>query len=56
VDRRFNRSKYDAERVMEHFAGSLQDRVDEDDLVDGWVGVVAETMHPALASVWVRGG
>ncbi len=54
VDRRFNRSKYDAERVMEGFAGSLQDRVDEDDLVDGWVGVVSETMQPVSAGVWVR--
>jgi hypothetical protein len=54
VDRRFNRSKYDAERVMEQFAGSLQDRVDEGDLVHGWVGVVSETMEPALAGVWVR--
>ena len=54
VDRRFNRSKYDAERVMEQFTGSLQDRVDEEDLVHGWVGVVSETMQPALAGVWVR--
>jgi hypothetical protein len=54
VDRRFNRSKYDAEQVMEQFAGSLQDRVDEDDLVHGWVGVVSETMQPAAAAVWVR--
>ena len=56
VDRRFNRSKYDAERVMARFAESLQDRVDEGDLVEGWVGVVSETMEPALAGVWVRDG
>ena len=56
VDRRFNRSKYDAERVMGRFVESLQDRVDEGDLVDGWVGVVSETMEPALAGVWVRDG
>ncbi len=56
VDRRFNRSKYNAERVMDRFAESLQDRVEEGDLVDGWVGVVSETMEPALAGVWVRDG
>jgi hypothetical protein len=56
VDRRFNRSKYDAERVMAHFAESLQDHVNEDDLVLGWVGVVSETMQPAAASVWMRDG
>ena len=54
VDRRFNRSRYDAERVMGEFAASLQDRVDPDGLVDGWVGVVSETMQPSSLGVWVR--
>jgi hypothetical protein len=55
VDRRFNRARYDAQRVMERFAGSLQGRLDHDGVVDGWVGVVAETMQPAAVAVWVRG-
>ena len=54
VDRRFNRSRYDTERVMEEFTGSLQDRVDPDGVVDGWVGVVTETMQPSSVGVWVR--
>ena len=54
VDRRFNRSRYDAQRVMDRFAGSLRDQVDSQEVVDGWVGVVAETMQPAAAGVWVR--
>jgi hypothetical protein len=54
VDRRFNRSRYDAERVMDRFAGSLRDQVDSGEVLDGWVGVVAETMQPAAAGVWVR--
>jgi hypothetical protein len=54
VDRRFNRARYDAQRVMERFAGSLQGRVDHEGVVDGWVGVVAETMQPASVAVWVR--
>jgi hypothetical protein len=56
VDWRFNRSRYDAQRVMERFAGSLQDRVDSQEVVDGWVGVVSETMQPASVAVWVREG
>ena len=56
VDRRFNRSSYDAQRVMDRFAGSLQDRVDSDEVVRGWVGVVSETMQPASVAVWVRDG
>ncbi|MGH8913955.1 MAG: hypothetical protein ACRDZM_05490 [Acidimicrobiia bacterium] len=56
VDRRFNRSRYDAQKVMDRFAGSLQDRVDSEAVVQGWVGVVSETMQPASVAVWVREG
>jgi hypothetical protein len=54
VDRRFNRSRYDAERVMDGFAGNLRDEVDPDRVVGGWVSVVDETMKPSSAGVWVR--
>jgi hypothetical protein len=54
VDKRFNRSRYDAERVIETFTGTLRDRVDPDGVVDGWVGVVSETMHPSKVGAWVR--
>ena len=54
VDRRFNRSRYDAERVMDEFVGSLRDRIDPDSVVNGWIGVVDETMQPASLGVWVR--
>lgn len=56
VDRRFNRSRFDAQRVMDRFAGSLQDRTDGGAIVEGWVGVVSETMQPSLVAVWVRDG
>ena len=54
VDRRFNRSRYDARQVMDRFASSLQGSIDTDGIVDGWVGVVAETMQPGAVAVWVR--
>jgi hypothetical protein len=54
VDRRFNRSRYDAERVMDSFASTLRDRVEIGDVVDGWVGVVSETMQPTAVGVWIR--
>jgi hypothetical protein len=54
VDRRFNRSRYDAQRVVDEFAGSLRDRVDPDDVVDGWLGTVDSTMQPAAVGVWLR--
>jgi hypothetical protein len=54
VDRRFNRSHYDAERVMESFAGSLQTRVDPDGVMDDLMDVVGEAMQPSSVGVWVR--
>ena len=55
VDRRFNRSRYDAERVIAGFAGTLRERVNPEAVIDGWVGVVSDTMQPASVGVWVRG-
>lgn len=54
VDRRFNRSRYDAQRVVDTFAGSLREDLDPDAVVTGWVSVVSETMQPDAVSVWVR--
>jgi hypothetical protein len=54
VDHRFNRTRYDAERVMAGFTGSLRDEVDPDSVVTGWVDVVSETMRPVSAGVWLR--
>jgi len=56
VDHRFNRSKYDAERVMTGFTGSLRDEVDPGTVVSGWVDVVSETMRPVSAGIWRRDG
>jgi hypothetical protein len=54
VDHRFNRTRYDAERVMAGFTGSLRDVVDPATVVGGWVDVVSETMRPVSAGVWLR--
>jgi hypothetical protein len=39
---------------MTGFSSSLRDRVDPDEVVDGWVRVVSETMQPTTAAVWLR--
>jgi hypothetical protein len=54
VDRRFNRSRYDAQKVMDGFSGSLRDQIDPAHVIEGWVRVVSQTMQPAAAGVWVR--
>ena len=54
VDRRFNRSRYDTQLVMDGFVGTLRDQVDTNEVVQGWVGVVSETMQPVSVAVWVK--
>lgn len=54
VDRRFNRSRYDAERVVDEFADSLRAQVNPERVVDDWVEVVAQTMQPVITSIWVK--
>jgi hypothetical protein len=39
---------------MDQFSGSLRQDLDRDTVVEGWMGVVSETMHPTSISVWVR--
>lgn len=54
VERRFNRARYDRERVAGEFAASLRERLDQDDVVSGLMGVVASTMEPVSMGVWLR--
>jgi hypothetical protein len=54
VDRHFNRSRYDAQMVMDAFAGSLRDEVEPETVLAGWLEVVSETMQPEAVGVWVK--
>jgi hypothetical protein len=54
VDRRFNHSRYDAQRTIETFAATLRDEVDLDGLADSLVATAGTTMQPVSASLWLR--
>jgi len=55
VDRRFNRSRYDAARAAEGFAARVRDGVDLERLTDDLTGVVSTTLQPTTVSVWLVG-
>ncbi len=54
VDRRFNRRRHDAARIIEGFGTRLRDQVDLDTLTAELLGVVDQTMQPTQASLWLR--
>jgi hypothetical protein len=54
VDRRFNRARYDADRMVAAFAARLQDALDLDSVRDDLASVVYKTLEPAHVSVWIR--
>ena len=54
VDRRFNRSRYDAQLVMDRFADTLRTDVGPEGVAEGWVSVVSATMNPSVVGVWIR--
>jgi len=53
VDRRFNRSRYDAERTVAAFAARLKDAVNLDSVRDDLAVVVQQALEPAHLSVWL---
>jgi len=53
VNRRFNRTRYDAERTVAAFAARLKDAVNLDSVCDDLAVVVQQALEPAHLSVWL---
>jgi hypothetical protein len=54
VDRRFDRARYDAERVVAGFSERLREQVDLDVLGADLIGVVQHVLAPEHVSLWLR--
>ena len=53
VDRRFNRTRYNADRTVAEFAARLKDAVDVTAVRDDLTTVVQQTLEPAHVSLWI---
>jgi hypothetical protein len=54
MDRRFYRSKYNAEKILSNFSAGLRDQVDLEQITAQLVRTIQETMMPAHMSVWIK--
>ncbi len=54
IDKRYNRKKYDAQKIMEKFSRTVRDETDIDKLANELVNVVQETMQPKSVSLWLK--
>src|SRR5829696_1816722 len=54
VDRRFNRRRYDAARIIDGFSAGLRSQVDLTTLTSELLTVVDQTVQPTRASLWLR--
>jgi hypothetical protein len=55
VDRRFDRARYDAERVVAQFSVQLREQVDLDVLGADLLGVVHHVLAPEHLALWLNG-
>jgi hypothetical protein len=54
VDRRFNRARYDADRMVAQFAARLKNAVDLDEARADLADAVHRALEPAHISLWIR--
>jgi hypothetical protein len=56
VDRRFNRARYDATRIVEAYSSRVQETVEFDAVCADLIDVVVRTVQPATAFLWLAPG
>jgi hypothetical protein len=55
VDRRFNRARFDADRVATGFAGRIRDQVEAGAVIVALDEAIDRTVQPVSTGIWIRG-
>lgn len=54
IDRRFNRSAYQADLIAEAFASRLKERLSATQIVEEWQRTVDESLQPETSGIWIK--
>jgi hypothetical protein len=54
VDRRFNRRRYNADRVAAAFSNRLSANIDLNSMADELQGIVSSTVEPSSVAIWLK--
>jgi hypothetical protein len=54
MDRRFNRTRFDAELEVNSFVTDLSQRLNLPQMLDSVIGVVQRTVAPVRLTIWIR--
>jgi hypothetical protein len=55
ADGRFNRTWYDADRIVAVFSAQLEDIVYLDSVRDNLAGIANQALRPTHVSIWING-
>jgi hypothetical protein len=54
LDKRFNRSGYQAEVISESFAATLQDSLTVEEIAEAWTETVEKALQPGASGIWLN--
>jgi len=54
VDRRFNRSRYQAEAIAEGFSAKLQESLTVEGIAEAWTRTVEKALQPEATGIWIN--
>jgi hypothetical protein len=54
VDRRFNRSAYEAENISESFSSRLRESLTTTQIINEWQETVNQSLQPEASGIWIK--